>query len=255
MVVSYQNHFMRTIFAAVVATPVLAFTTTVLISSCRFLGGERIRGNGNVTTSQRNVGNFNSVEANGAVEVHVKQDAATSVKVETDENLSQYLDVFTEGNTLVIRPKKGFNLDPTNAVLVYVTAPTFKSLEANGATKLVGDGAYNGEELELSATGASEINMDVKVSKIKAEASGASTLALKGNVKDFSSQASGASHLRCRDLETDETTVDVSGASGAEVNVGKQLNVEASGASNVKYRGSAAVNQKSTGASSVEKEG
>lgn len=245
---------MRTIFAAVVATPILAFTTTVLISSCRFLGGERIRGNGNVTTGQRNVGSFNSVEANGAVEVHVKQDAANSVKVETDENLFQYLDVFTEGNTLVIRPKKGFNLDPTNAVLVYVTAPSFKSLEANGATKLVSDGAYSGDDLEISATGASEVNLDLKVSKIKAEASGASTLALKGSASAVDAQASGASHVRARDLETNETTIDVSGASGAELTVNKQLNAEASGASNVKYRGNANVNQKSTGASSVEKE-
>src|SRR5689334_18129705 len=104
---------MRTLFVAFVATPVLALTTTLLLSSCRFLGGERVHGNGKIITGQRNVGGFNSVEANGAVEVHIKQDATTNVKVETDEILFDYLEVYTKGSTLVIETKKGFNLDPT----------------------------------------------------------------------------------------------------------------------------------------------
>lgn len=246
---------MRTFFVAVVATPLLALTTTLLLSSCRFFGGERVHGNGKIITGQRNVSGFNSIEANGAVEVHVKQEPTTSVKVETDENLFDYLEVYTKGNTLVIETKKGFNLDPSDEVRVFVSAPTYKNLEANGATKIIGESEVTGDDLELSATGASEVNMNVKVSKLRADLSGASSLELKGSSSKVSTEASGASHIRCRDLETDETTLDLSGASSAEVHANKQLNIEASGASDVKYRGNANINQKSSGASSVEKEG
>jgi hypothetical protein len=245
---------MRTLFAAFVATPVLALATTLLLASCRFLGGERVHGNGNVITGQRNVKGFNSIEAGGAVEVHVRQDPATSVKVETDENLFEYLDVYTEGNTLIIKPKQGYNLDPSDEVRVFVTAPVFKSIDGSGAVKIIGDSEISGSDLELSASGASEMAMNVKVSKLRADLSGASNLELKGSSSNVSTQASGASHIRCRDLETDETTLDLSGASSAEVYANKQLNIEASGASDVKYRGNASVNQKSSGASSVEKE-
>lgn len=246
---------MRTILAAFVATPVLALTTTLLLFSCRFLGGERVHGNGKVITGQRNVGSFNSIEAGGAVEVRVKQDAATSVKVETDENLFEYLDVYTEGNTLIVKPKQGFNLDPSDEIRVFVTAPVFKSLDASGASKIIGDSEVTGDELELSATGASEVNMNVKVSKLRTDLSGASTVELRGSSSKVSTEASGASHVRCRDLQTDETTLDLSGACNAEVHANKQLNIDASGASDVKYRGNASINQKSSGASSVEKEG
>jgi len=246
---------MRTLFVAFVATPVLALTTTLLLSSCRFLGGERVHGNGKIITGQRNVSGFNSIEANGSVVVYVKQDPTTNVKVETDENLFDYLEVYTKGSTLVIEAKKGFNLDPSDEVKVYVSAPAFEHIEANGATKIIGESEVTGDDLELGATGASEVNMNVKVSKLHADLSGASTLELKGSSTKVSTEASGASHIRCRDLETDETTLDLSGASSAEVHANKQLNVEASGASDVKYRGNANINQKSSGASSVEKEG
>ena len=66
---------------------ILALLATSVLVSCRFLGGERIHGNGNIVNVQRNVGSFNSIDAGGAVEVHVKQDAANSLRVETDENL------------------------------------------------------------------------------------------------------------------------------------------------------------------------
>ena len=231
----------------------LLFSAALLFASCEFLDRESINGNGKIATRERNVGAFNSIEANGAFEVHVQQASANSVKVETDENLMEYIDVYTEGSTLILRPKKGFSLDPSKEITVYASAPEFKDLEVNGASKIIGDGPLSGNDLELHATGASELTMEVKTAKLKAELSGASHLNLKGSSSTVSTEASGASHVKCMDLVTDETTLHLSGASSAEVNADKQLTIEASGASNVKYRGNANINQKSNGASSVEK--
>ena len=231
----------------------IVLTTLTLVTSCRFLGGERVRGNGNVVNVQRNVGSFNSIEAGGAVTVRIKQDDAHLVRVETDENLLDYLDIFTDGNTLMIRTKKGFNLDPSKEIIVYAAAPQFRNLDISGASQLVSDNTISGSELELGASGASTIDMDVKVSRLQAGLSGASTLELKGSAERFTTEGSGASNIKCLDLSTEETTLDLSGASNAEISANKQLNVDASGASDVRYRGNANINQKSSGASSVQK--
>ena len=230
-----------------------ALAASLLFSSCRFLGGERVDGNGNVVTEQRNVGRFNAVEAGSALEVRVRQDAANSVRIEADQNLQEFIEAFTDGNTLVIRQKQGYNLDPTKEIVVYVSAPSFESLEVSGASRLLGETPLSGNKLELFVSGASEANVEVKVSKLNTEVSGASTMQVRGNASDFSTQASGASKIRCADLVTDDATVDVSGASHAEVTANKQLNVEASGASEVRYRGNANIRQESSGASSVSK--
>lgn len=224
-----------------------------LLTSCRFLGGERVRGNGNIVTVQRNVGDFNNIEAGGAVQVRVRQDAAHSVQVESDENLLEYLEIFKDGHTLVIQPKKGYNLQPSNEVIVHVSAPAFRTLDASGASTIISEGQLTSQHLELSASGASEIRLDVMASELQADLSGASTLELRGSSARFATEASGASKIKCLNLVTDETTLDLSGATDAEITANKQLNIEASGASSVDYRGNPNINQNSSGASSVRK--
>ena len=231
----------------------IVFLAAVLLTSCRFMGGERIRGNGNIVTVQRNMGSFNSIEAGGAVEVRVKQDAANSVRIETDENLLEFLDISIDGSTLVVRPRKGYNLDPSDEIIVHASSPNFKTIEVSGASKVLSESVIKGDELELGASGASEIRMQVETSTLKADLSGASTLELKGTSSRFSTEASGASKIKCMNLDTDETDLHVSGATDAEVTANKQLNIDASGASNIDYRGNASINQKSSGASSVRK--
>jgi hypothetical protein len=232
----------------------LTFLMAILLfTSCRFLGGERIRGNGNIVNVERNVGSFHSIQAGGAVEVRVRQDAANTVRIETDENLLEFLDVRTDGNTLVIETRQGYNLDPSDEIIVHASAPQFRSLDISGASKIIGGNLLTGNELELGASGASELNLEVRVEKLQADLSGASTLRLKGEAKQFTTEGSGSSTIKCMDLATEETTLDLSGASDAEVSATRQLNIDASGASDVKYRGNANVNQKSSGASSVRK--
>jgi len=234
----------------------IAFAAAVTLSSCQYFMGERIYGNGHISSREVHVGSFNGVDAGGAIEVHVKQDATPSVKVETDENVMPYVEVYTEGNTLMIHPKRGFNLDPSREIVVYVSAPDYRSIEISGASKLISDNAITpNDQLNLTGSGASKIAMEMGGGKLVGDISGATTLNLKGRVANFDIEASGASDINGYDLIADEATVDVSGASGVEITVNKNLKAEASGASHIHYKGNASVNQNTSGASSVSKEG
>jgi len=234
----------------------IALVSAFIFVSCHYVMGEQISGNGHITSRTENVGSFNSVDVGGAIEVHVKQDPTQSVKVETDENLRQYLEVYTNGNTLVIHPRNGFNLDPSREIIVYVSAPSYKSIEVSGASKIIGDNAISGNnELSLNASGASKIMMEVNGGSIISEVSGASTANFKGQAAKIDLQASGASHINAYDLVADDVVVDASGASSMEVTANKTLKAEASGASSVHYKGNAPVNGNASGGSSINKEG
>jgi hypothetical protein len=232
----------------------LVLTAFVAIfSSCRIMGGKKVRGNGNVISQTRQVGSFTNLDVSGAVTVRLKQEAATSVRVDTDENLMEYLEIKVDGNTLVIQPRNGYNLDPSKDLIVYVSASRFNDIDVSGASKVTSEAAITGDEMNIHASGASEILMQVKLSKFTSELSGASTLKLTGDVARFETQSSGASKILCFDLKTEEAKLDISGASNAEISADKELNIEASGASTVEYRGNANINQKSSGASNVKK--
>jgi hypothetical protein len=234
----------------------IVLASTFIFSSCRFIGGERVYGNGHITSRQENVGSFNSVDVGGAIEVHVKQDASQSVKIETDENLVEYIEVYTEGSTLKIHPRNGFNLDPSREIIVYVSAPAFKGIGVSGASKIIGDNAISGNDgLSLDASGASKIMLELSGGNVGGDVSGASSINLKGQVAKVDFQASGASHINAYDLVADEAIADVSGASSMEITANRNLKAEASGASHVRYKGTASVNSNTSGASSVNKEG
>ena len=228
---------------------------TAIFSSCHYVMGERINGDGHITTKEQNVASFTGVDVGGAIEVHVKQDAAQSVKIEADENLMQYIEVYTSGSTLNIHPRNGVNLDPSREIIVYVSAPAFKNIEVSGASKVIGDNAISGSEgLNLSASGASKVMMELSGGSVGGDVSGASEINLKGQVSKFDFQASGASHINAYDLVAEDAVVDVSGASGTEITANKNLKAEASGASHVRYKGNASVNENTSGASSVSKD-
>ena len=88
------------------------------------------------------------IQQSGAVghKVHVMQSSTNSVKIETDDNLMQYIDVYVEGNTLHIKSKTGYNLNPSKDIIAYVSAPAFKDISVSGSGDIIGDNAISGND-------------------------------------------------------------------------------------------------------------
>lgn len=233
---------------------VLSILTGMLFSSCHYVTGDKIKGNGKVVTQNRSFSGFTGVDVSNAIQLYVKQDTAFSVKVETDDNLQQYILVRQDGSTLYIKQKDNTNLDATGKIKVYVSAPLFKSLEASGACDIKGETLLTAtDEIDVDVSGASSAELELKTPKVSGEMTGASHLKLKGQTKDLHINGSGASHAYCYDLLSENANVDVAGASSAEVFASVKLAADASGASHIKYKGNAEVGQNVSGAASVKK--
>jgi hypothetical protein len=233
----------------------LLIALPVLLASCRQFFGKRIRGNGVVKTEERNVSAFKNVEVQGAMGVYVSQGEIKPVKIEGDENLLPYIEVLQEGDRIIVKTKEGYNLNPSADMKIYVTAPVFNDIEVSGASDIIGQGKIvNPEELNLHASGAGDIKMEVDAPKLSAKISGSGSIDLKGQTKDADLELSGAGHAHCYDLLAENTRVEISGAGSAEVYASVKLDAQVSGAGNVSYKGNAgSVNQHVSGAGSVNK--
>lgn len=235
-------------------TFVLALFAVTILSSCHFFGGERIRGNGNVITQSRSVSDFKSINASGAVNVYVTGDAAFSVKVQIDENLQQYIEVYEKDGVLHIKQADNTNLDVTGSMKVYVSAPKFEKFEASGASNITGDKKISSDsKIIIEASGASHISLDIKAPFTEVDVTGASSATLTGETKTLTIDGGGASHAKCFDLMAESVDVDVSGASNADVFASVSLKADASGASDVRYKGAASHTANTSGAGSVKK--
>ncbi len=232
-----------------------SFFALLIFSSCRFMGWKGINGSGNIVTQSRTTQRFNSVDVSGAIDVYVKQDSSQqTIKVETDDNLQEYIDIHEDNGVLYISQRDNYSLDPSKKIKVYVSATYFKRFNISGASNIYSENKLvSSETLDIDMSGASEIKLDVKAPRINADITGASSVRISGETKDFNVEGSGASDIKSFDLMTENTTLDISGACSAEVFASVKLDVEASGASGIKYKGNAAVNQDVSGASSVKK--
>ncbi len=235
---------------------VLAVLATVMIlGSCRHWG-KRVRGNGNIRTEDRSVGNFKNVEVGGSINVYVSQGSPSSVKLEGDENIIRYIEVFQEGDRLIVRNKDGYNLDPSGDMKVYVTTPIYNEIETSGASDIVGQGKItNPEDLKIRVSGAGDVKMELDAPRVTTEVSGSGSLHLKGNTKELEFDLSGVGSANCYDLLSENTRVNISGAGSAEVFASVKLEAEVSGVGSIHYKGNPTeVKQSVSGAGSVSKE-
>ena len=238
---------MRNLFIA-------ALSSLVLFSSCREIFAKRIRGNGNIVTQSRSAGEFNSISVSGNIDIYASQDSSASVKVETDENLQEYVEIINDGKVLHIHTKEGYNPRPSKTIKVYVSSNEFKSFDASGSCDMYSQGQISSTDaLDFHASGSCKINMDVNAPKVSAHVSGACDVILKGETKDFIVDGSGSTDIRCFDLKADNVDLDLSGSGDAEVFANSTLKGSASGTTDIKYKGNAQPNVSTSGTVSIKK--
>jgi len=226
----------------------------LFLVSCDHMFGKRVHGNGNVVTQDRSVNSFKNVEVGGAAKVFVSQGDQHSVKVELDENLQQFVEVFQEGDKVVVRERRGFNLDPTGDLKIYVTSPVYSDIDVSGACDIIGQTKINNpEDISMHISGAGTMKMDVDAPRVTAEVTGSGNIDLMGETKTADLDLSGAGHAHCFNLKAENTKVSISGAGSAEVYASVRLNAEVSGAGSVDYKGGASVDQHVSGAGGVHK--
>lgn len=189
----------------------------------------------------RTVGNFNGIEASGAVFLYLSQGSTTGVAVSAgDEKYNNKIKTEVKNGTLKISVEggvwNGFNW--TNRKLrAYVTVTELNSLDVSGASYVSISGTLKSDELKLDVSGASEIKGIVNVNSLNMDISGASVSKLAGIVKEANIDASGAAKVDNYSLMVDKCKASSSGASSIRVTVNNELNADASGGSNIYYKG------------------
>jgi hypothetical protein len=210
-----------------------------------------VQGNGNVKSQSRNVESFDAIDISGGYEIHIAQTGESSLRIEADENLHQYIETYVENGTLYVSSER--RIGRSKELDLYLTVDQLRAIESSGATEVTTRGVVKGDQLSLDFSGAVEAELELNYERLRGDFSGAAELNLSGKADEVSIDASGAVEVNALDLETRRFSLDISGAGEFEVFVTEELNVEASGAVEVNYKGNPEnVNRKVSGAASIE---
>jgi hypothetical protein len=216
----------------------LIFTIVILsISACTQAQFRvTVRGNGNVITKERKAENFTGIKVSSGVDVYLKQGTSMSISVEADENLHEY--IITEVKNGVLNVYTDANIREAKRERVYVTMKEINSITTTSAGDIVGETPVKSDRLELSASSAGDIKLEVTSKDIKINISSSGDMTLTGETDILEADLSSAGDLNAFELKAREADISASSAGDADINVTEKLTARASSAGDINYMGS-----------------
>jgi hypothetical protein len=233
-----------------------------------------IEGNGVLKTEIRRTGDFTSIENSTSIDVVFQKGEKTSVTIDAEENLIDYIVTETDNNTLVIHTREGysclnFNVKP----VITVTSPGLAKVYLYGsgnfmADEMAGENAFikvtgSGSvsiskmvctKLTMNITGSGNIkinNCQNESSEISITGSGDIDLAGQGNSSNISITGSGEIYSEGWLLISANITI--TGSGSVFTSVSQSLIAIISGSGNIYLKGNPFVSQTITGSGRIIK--
>jgi hypothetical protein len=194
-----------------------------------------VYGNNKVVTKERNTEPFTGVRVSSGIDIFLKQGNNESLSVEADENLQEY--ILTEVRNGVLNVYTEVNIREAERKRVYVTMKEVNSIHTTSAGDVFGETPVKSDRLELSASSAGNIKLEVYAKEIKVNISSSGDVSLTGEVDNLEADLSSAGDLNANDLKTREADISVSSAGNADINVSEKITARASSAGDINYRG------------------
>ncbi len=195
---------------------------------------------------------FNRLEVSDALVVDVRRGVSYSIEVQGDRRNLDDLQVYKNGNTLVVRFDNGRPRQYTTHLTI--TMPILTGFDFSGAVNARVSGFNLVDRMDISLSGATMAQLDQDITNLYFSLSGASQLRLSGSGEKIDGTIFGASILSGFEYTAVEARLMVTGASNGKVTVTQQLDVTATGASVVLYRGEPQVKVDLSGSSIVQKD-
>lgn len=211
-------------------------------------------GSGNVVRETRDLRDFNQITVGGAFDLYVTMGNEWQVEVVADDNLIGHIQTHLNGKTLRIRMEPGTNIRRYKELKVYVTLPAIDKLTASGASTVVFRNAVRQPALALSASGSSDIKLQVRVDELKVNTSGASDIHIEGYAAYAEVVASGSSDFRGSQFECTAALVTLSGSSDMRAIITRSVTGTLSGSSDLHIAGgNPEIKVKTSGSSRVRR--
>lgn len=198
---------------------------TVFMSVCLMALGfaschkKGIKGEGNIVSETRTVGEFAKVEANGSTDVTVVSDDEYFVVVKGYSNLVPIYKTKVHGDRLILEFKEGYWNVRNDNITVEVHTPYVDKVSLNGSGSVYVGPGYEHERLDAHINGSGDIEV------------------ARNAFTHMDININGSGNFNSEAADVNNVYVKISGSGNAYVTVLDYLKVRISGSGDVYYRG------------------
>ena len=206
---------------------------SIVLCSC-YSHPNTIKGDGNIITKEITIKDYNQleIELNNVELIYKQSKEAPFLKIETDQNIMNIINIEQEGKELTLKLQREFTqINPTSLTII------------TNSTKLK----------ELALAGNCRVQADsIIVNDLDCKIAGKGELYLNGNVKETNIESAGNSQIEAFGLHTDILECEIAGRSHIEITVNQQITAQIAGKADILYKGNPQVKQQSIGKGSIK---
>ena len=206
----------------------------------------------------RSVSDFTSLSVSSGIDVYLTQGNTEKLTIETKGIDEDRVVSEVRNGTLKLYVERsglgGWNWGRNTYVKAYLTFRQLKNMQASGGADIFGQNQLSFNNLNLEASGGSDVKLDLRADDLNVSASGGADATLQGSARSLNAEGSGGADLDARKLSVETCNASSSGGSDVYVNASRELRMKASGGSDIYYYGSAKVLAKSeSGGSDIKR--
>lgn len=234
----------------------LIFITCMVIgvSGCRIivntapgiqLGGEnnQISGSGVMKTQTRNVDPFTALKVQEAIHVYITQGESDVLTVTAEDNILPYVETRVSGQTLIVGiTGNNISLSPKKEIRVDLVVPAnIYKIAVSSAGQIIGDHSVDIGKLEIDASSAGHVSVEVNGEGVRVSASSSAQVKLRGQVEQLSVSASSAAIVSAKELQVENASADASSGARIDLIANGTLGYSISSGAVLNYSGEARV--------------
>lgn len=213
---------------------ILIFLIGIVFFSCNGNLNTGTKGSGNITKEKRViVTSFEKIASSSGITVIVEQGSPTSIEVETDDNIQQYVITKVENGTLFIKVEGSIHTE--SPINVNVKMPLITGLESSSGSTISSKNKLRGTEISLTTSSGSQIEAVLEYEKVSCDSSSGSNITISGKALNLQTSTSSGSEINAEELASNEIIADASSGSFTKVKPIVKLKGTASSGSSIYY--------------------
>lgn len=228
----------------------------VAVANAQNWNGEKIKGNGNITTKTITTEAYDKIQVSGFFDVELVAGTEGKITIKGEENLLDFIEIKVSGNELKISTQKGKRIATSLGKSIFITVP-FESLNE---VSLAGSGGIKtkskitANQFTTKLSGSGDVNLEIEATAITAKLSGSGDLTLKGKSENLECNVVGSGDLTASELISANVNSTITGSGDCKVYCSEFLEARVTGSGDINYLGDPKKKDtKVTGSGSISK--
>lgn len=219
----------------------ILFVTALLMAitsvNAQWWSKDKIKGNGEMVTKTRSVGDYDGVLLVGSMNVVLVAGSEGNIKIEAESNLQEHLVTEVRNNVLKISTEDNVNLQPTKEITITVPFKDLSEVSLTGSGDIWNEDVIKGSDFKMQVTGSGDIMLNLDVQDLEGQITGSGDIEVKGNAQNFECKVTGSGDFKAFDLNAKNVEARISGSGDIQVTATESLKASIGGSGDVVYKG------------------